>query len=709
MQFRAHPLDGALLYFDRTTGTHVLLESPAYARSTRRAPRVVQLGLTNRCNLRCSFCFRDRGLGSSWTAPEILAWGKALADEGVLELGFGQGEPLVFPEFPALVRRLARETPLAINFTTNGLRLDEARLDEFDGAFGQIRLSHYDDNDPLVRVGLLARRNARFGVNLLVTPERLVGLRATVESLVDAGCRDVLLLAYNGSDPELHLSPRLDRELARIILDLHARHGAALALRLSVCFGRPLFEVPQFPIQADCGAGDDFITIDSEKRILPCSFHANAIPVDSPNRALEVWRARRAHREHAGIEGCARARLRLADARPMAPPTPRVLVWQGFASNHSTSYTLVGEFSTAAKSAAYVAEIEALIERCQTLLGQDRSMPQNLWDALGREGAPPSSAWLYSPRTFVDWRPETVLAGGRRVYVHAQKTLHTFETFAHLLLRRHGRILWHHDRWGGSVPLAFGIEAGDAGESILKRLGRTRHECHVQGSRIYGIAEPYEVAHTAKLLRELPCAIACAPESDETLATALAERLALPPRKRRVEWMLFESLAIEHWKHSMDELRRDPSEALARIDWHHPFRMPDRLDAHPLLGGTIVRSEGAPFPAALQAWFGSRQMRLVMRPELRLRVGKRTGPDEPERPFQGLGAAHVAALSRPGGSFRVMPYRSSIDIVPRKPAATFAQLDAILGDESWLEVDIMAERPLADALARIDADLDAMR
>lgn len=110
MQFRAHPLDGALLYFDRTTGTSVQLEGPAYAGSTRRAPRVVQLGLTNRCNLHCGFCFRDRTLKGAWTSADILAWAKALAELGVLELGFGQGEPLVFPDrFPALVRTLARD------------------------------------------------------------------------------------------------------------------------------------------------------------------------------------------------------------------------------------------------------------------------------------------------------------------------------------------------------------------------------------------------------------------------------------------------------------------------------------------------------------------------------------------------------------------------------------------------------------------------
>jgi len=46
-------------------------------------------------------------------------------------------------------------------------------------------------------------------------------------------------------------------------------------------------------------------------------------------------------------------------------------------------------------------------------------------------------------------------------------------------------------------------------------------------------------------------------------------------------------------------------------------------------------------------------------------------------------------------------------ILPRNPKPTFAQLEAILGRERFVVLDIMAERPLADALAQIDADLDA--
>jgi hypothetical protein len=49
--FRAHPLDGAMLYFHPATGTHVRVATDATRELRRRAPRVAMFGITNHCNL----------------------------------------------------------------------------------------------------------------------------------------------------------------------------------------------------------------------------------------------------------------------------------------------------------------------------------------------------------------------------------------------------------------------------------------------------------------------------------------------------------------------------------------------------------------------------------------------------------------------------------------------------------------------------------
>ncbi|MBA3542332.1 MAG: radical SAM protein, partial [Deltaproteobacteria bacterium] len=266
-RMRRFPMRGALLLFDRDTGTNVLCDGAETAGLDLVAPRVVQFGITNRCNLACTFCSRDLDAESAWTVDSAFAMLAGLAAAGVLEVAFGGGEPWTFKGFATLVRRLHAETPLAVNFTTNGLALTRDRLTEVAGAFGQLRLSLYDDNDWRARVALCAETGARFGVNYLVTPERLATLETTVLELVTLGCPDILLLSYNGADRALHLSPDEARSLAARVTLLGRALGRRTRLALDVCWGDRLEAVPRLIHKPDCGAGREFIVVTSDQRV----------------------------------------------------------------------------------------------------------------------------------------------------------------------------------------------------------------------------------------------------------------------------------------------------------------------------------------------------------------------------------------------------------------------------------------------------------
>jgi MoaA/NifB/PqqE/SkfB family radical SAM enzyme len=300
-------MDGALLLFDRESGMNVLCDGPETAHLRQRAPRAVQFGITNACNLACSFCSRDGEATSDWTPDTAFRVLADLAEAGVLEVAFGGGEPWVFRGFPELMRRLHDETPLAVNFTTNGLALTPTRLADIRGCYGQLRLSLYDDNDWRRRVGMLADAGARFGVNYLVTPQRLADLEAVVLRLVALGCRDVLLLSYNGSDAALHLDAAGSHELAARTRVLARALTGRAELKLDVCWGERLDAVPRLFGRADCGAGREFVVITSDRKVMPCSFHHVGIPVRSAADVMEVWRSRRAELGSASIvPGCAR-------------------------------------------------------------------------------------------------------------------------------------------------------------------------------------------------------------------------------------------------------------------------------------------------------------------------------------------------------------------------------------------------------------------
>lgn len=304
---RRFPLDGALLLFDRDTGLSALCDGPETAHLRQRVPRVVQMAITNHCNLACAFCYRPPDAVSAWTAEEAFVLLRDLAGAGTLEVAFGGGEPLGFRGFDALVRRLHDETPLAVSLTTNGTLLDEARARALAPHVGQIRLSIYDDVPWQARVSTLARAGARFGVNWLVLPERLAALEATVLRLAALGCTDVLLLSYNGRDRASHLSGAEAEELAARVRALAAALAGRVQLKLSVCWGARLEAVPQLLDGRDCGAGRDFIVLTSDRALQPCSFHDLAIPVACAADVLSAWHAGAPDLARpAPIAGCAR-------------------------------------------------------------------------------------------------------------------------------------------------------------------------------------------------------------------------------------------------------------------------------------------------------------------------------------------------------------------------------------------------------------------
>lgn len=303
--YRRLPMDEALLLFDRATGNNVLLDGEEFSGLRQRAPRALQFGITNACNLSCGFCSRNLGAASTWTVDEAFAWLQHFSQAGLLEVAFGGGEPLAFRGFEELCRRLQTETELAVHFTTNGLLLDAARIKALAPHVQECRVSVYEDNDWEATLERLGRAGMRFGINYLLTPERVDQLESRVLSFVAAGCKDVLLLSYNGPYRSMHLDAESCSALATRVPPLQRALQGRCTLKLDVCWGQRLAEVPRLFDRPDCGAGRDHMVLTSDKRVMACSFHHDSKPVASPQEALGLWNDARLLAA-SSIPGCAR-------------------------------------------------------------------------------------------------------------------------------------------------------------------------------------------------------------------------------------------------------------------------------------------------------------------------------------------------------------------------------------------------------------------
>ncbi len=110
---------------------------PAILDTRDRPLRDIRISLTDRCNLRCTYCMPKEKFGPDrkflladdlLTFEEIAVLVQNLAELGVRKVKLTGGEPLTRPSLARLVRMLREATPeVEVNLITNGILLaDEA-------------------------------------------------------------------------------------------------------------------------------------------------------------------------------------------------------------------------------------------------------------------------------------------------------------------------------------------------------------------------------------------------------------------------------------------------------------------------------------------------------------------------------------------------------------------------------------------------------
>jgi molybdenum cofactor biosynthesis protein A len=97
----------------------------------------LRISLTERCNLRCTYCMPEEGIElrdrkEFMTQEETLQLAKTFVDLGVTKIRLTGGEPLIKKNFSALLHELSK-LPVELSITTNGILLD-VYLDDLKNA-----------------------------------------------------------------------------------------------------------------------------------------------------------------------------------------------------------------------------------------------------------------------------------------------------------------------------------------------------------------------------------------------------------------------------------------------------------------------------------------------------------------------------------------------------------------------------------------------
>ncbi len=203
LKVRAGP--AGLHFFNRTTGMNILVDEITLPTNVwSAAPRHVSVALTNACDLACSHCYAPKN-PAMLTLDNLTSWLADLDANGCIGVGFGGGEPTLYPRLTELCSYAARKTNLAVTMTTHTHRLSDQLLNELAGNLHFVRVSMdgvgptYESIrcrpfDALLERITALKRVTRFGINFVVNTKTIEDLDAAVQLAANLGASEFLLL-----------------------------------------------------------------------------------------------------------------------------------------------------------------------------------------------------------------------------------------------------------------------------------------------------------------------------------------------------------------------------------------------------------------------------------------------------------------------------------------------------------------------------------
>ena len=204
-------------FFDRCTGLNILIDEVLPPENKwSQAPRQISIALTNVCDLHCDFCYAPK-VKASLQLDQLKKWIKDLDELGTLGIGFGGGEPTLYPHFSKICEYTANETDLAVTFTTHGHRLTDTLLADLKGNVHFIRISidgvgaTYEKFrgrkfDKLIERIERARQITSLGFNVVINDLTIQELDKVTEIAEKFDISEVLLLPQQATETVKGLS-----------------------------------------------------------------------------------------------------------------------------------------------------------------------------------------------------------------------------------------------------------------------------------------------------------------------------------------------------------------------------------------------------------------------------------------------------------------------------------------------------------------------
>jgi radical SAM protein with 4Fe4S-binding SPASM domain len=265
--------------------------SPREDFSISRGPGEIWLFVTNRCNLRCTTCFKNAGVEKSneLSYDEIRKFIDEIITVFRPRMIISGGEPLLRRDLNKILSYL-KDKGLYVHLTTNGTLIDKNIVEEWRSIgidFVQISLdgSKPEINDAIRgngvfqrvinNINLLKENGIKFSLYPTITKLNLEDVPSMIELFCSLSGRETFSGAFfapvgRGSVNKDQLSPRAE-DYIQLISNLINERKTMLRFKNLIGFESKLDRVPgNLTRKLNCGLGTVTISIDSDGSVYPC-------------------------------------------------------------------------------------------------------------------------------------------------------------------------------------------------------------------------------------------------------------------------------------------------------------------------------------------------------------------------------------------------------------------------------------------------------
>ncbi len=287
--------------FDTETGTivrQVELDTGNFGNFIPRSPspETVDISITNRCGMGCSYCYQSSVPGASHGHRDLVETILKGFTHIPYQIALGGGEPTLHPEFPYILRR-ARELGTIPNYTTAGYHMTGEIIKATNEVCGGVAMTYhaFKGQDWFGNLYGKIRRNltCQVNVHLIADKDVVTNLDFLVKLQDKVGKINIVLLAYYPDVGRASLVNMLTKQV--YLRELPDALNRASDSGMNIAFSEGLIPYflsrPELPINTDFAIRSEGVFtcyFDHQGRCSQSSFDPDFITTRGYNSDCEI-------------------------------------------------------------------------------------------------------------------------------------------------------------------------------------------------------------------------------------------------------------------------------------------------------------------------------------------------------------------------------------------------------------------------------------